>query len=71
MEKTTTPSGSPLHRGRNGRKKTFQCYIVAFPPPVQGGVRGRSFRRTKKRAPHDALSYMKIFKSYFFTASFT
>ncbi len=41
MEKTTTPSGS-LHRGRNGRKKTFQGYIVAFPPPVQGGVRGGS-----------------------------
>ena len=41
MEKTT-PSGSPFHRWSNGRKKKFQCYIVAFPPPVQGGVGGGS-----------------------------
>ena len=41
MEKTT-PSGSPLHRWSNGRKKTFQCYIVAFPPPVQGEAQGGS-----------------------------
>ena len=38
----TTPSGSPLHRGRDGRKKSYQCFNVAHPPPVQGGVRGGS-----------------------------
>ena len=42
-----TPSSSPLKRGRNGRKKTFQCYIVAFPPPVQGGVRGGSWKEKR------------------------
>ena len=30
----TTPSGSPLHRGRDGRKKSYQCFNVAHPPPV-------------------------------------
>ncbi len=33
----TTPSGSPLHRGRDGREKTFQCNNAACPPPFQGG----------------------------------
>ena len=39
----TTPSGFPLHRGRDGREKTLQCYNVACPPPSQGGARGGSF----------------------------
>ena len=39
----TTPSGSPLHRGRDGREKTFQCNNAAYPPPWKGGVRGGSF----------------------------
>ena len=30
----TTPSGTPLHRGRNERKKSYQCFNVAHPPPV-------------------------------------
>ena len=33
-EKPTTPTGSPLHRGRDGRKKSYQCFNVAHPPPV-------------------------------------
>ena len=30
----TTPFGSPLHRGRDGRKKSYQCFNVAHPPAV-------------------------------------
>ena len=33
-EKTTTPTDSPLHRGRNKRKKALQYNNVAHPPPV-------------------------------------
>ena len=39
----TAPSGSPLHRGRDEREKTFQCNNAACSPPFQGGVRGGSF----------------------------
>ena len=41
MEKTT-PSGSPFHGERDGRKKASQCNNAAYSPPVQGGVRGGS-----------------------------
>ena len=44
MKKTTTPSNSPLHRGRNGRKNTFQHNNAACSPLVQGGVRGGSWK---------------------------
>ena len=40
--KTTTPSGSPLHRGRDGRKKAPRCNRAAYSPPVEGGGRGGS-----------------------------
>ena len=39
----TTPSGSPLHRGRDGREKAQQYNNAACPPPSQGGVRGGAF----------------------------
>ena len=39
---TTTPSGSPLHRGKDGCEKVPRCNNAAHPPPVQGGVRGGS-----------------------------
>ena len=41
-EKTTTPSDSPLHRGRGEREKLLLCNNEAYPPPFQGGVRGGS-----------------------------
>ena len=41
-EKTTTPSNSPLHRGRDEREKLLLCNNEAYPPPFQGGVRGGS-----------------------------
>ena len=49
MEKTT-PSDSPLHRGRDGRKKASQCNNAACSPPVQGGVRGGSWKRPPRAA---------------------
>ena len=36
----TTPSGSPLHRGRDGREKTFQYNNAACPPPSKGELEG-------------------------------
>ena len=41
-EKTTTPSDSPLHRGRGERENAPRCNNAACPPPCQGGVRGGS-----------------------------
>ena len=35
---------SKVHRGRNERKKAPQCFNVVCPPPVQGGVRGGSWK---------------------------
>ena len=37
---TTTPSGSPLHRGRDRRKGTLQCFNVAHPPLCKGELEG-------------------------------
>lgn len=39
MEKTT-PSDSSLHRGRNGREETLQCYNAAHPPLCKGELEG-------------------------------
>ena len=36
----TTPSGSPLHRGRDGREKTFQCNNAAILPLPKGELEG-------------------------------
>ena len=32
--KRTTPADSPLHKGRNERKKALQYNNAAYPPPV-------------------------------------
>ena len=37
---TTTPSGTPLHRGRDRRKGTLQCFNVAHPPLCKGELEG-------------------------------
>ena len=39
MEKTT-PSNSPLHRGRNGRKETLQCNTQHILPLCKGELEG-------------------------------
>ena len=43
MEKTT-PSDYPFHGERDGHKKASQCNNAAYSPPVQGGVRGGSWK---------------------------
>ena len=40
--KKTTPTNSPLHRGRDEREKALQYNNGACPPPFQGGARGGS-----------------------------
>gem|GEM_PF-6135117 len=43
--KESYPTSVPLHReGRDGCENTFQCNSAAYPPPVQGGVRGSSWK---------------------------
>ena len=35
MKKASTPTSSPLHRGRDEREKALQCNNGACPPPFQ------------------------------------
>ena len=48
MEKTT-PSNSPLHRGKDEREKAPRCSNAACPPPFQGGARGGSIINLKSK----------------------
>ena len=49
MEKTT-PSGSHLHRGRTRYIITLKRFLAFVSPPVQGGVRGGSWKRPPRAA---------------------
>ena len=47
--KKTTPTNSPLHRGRDEREKALQYNNGARPPTFQGGARGGSIINLKSK----------------------
>ena len=47
--KKTTPTNSPLHRGRDEREKALQYNNGACPPPWKGGARGGSIINLKSK----------------------
>ncbi len=40
MKKASTPTSSPLHRGRDEREKALRYYNVAYPPLCKGELEG-------------------------------